>query len=522
MGALVALGVLTLAAVGARADAPACDWPMYGRDLGRSFAAPVECSSITPLNAATLVPTWHVPTGSPVTASPTVHDGAVIVGPNSGPLYSFDAATGEVRWTFEIDDGNQNYVGKIVGSAAAAEIDGTDIVVFPGGSTLYMLDASNGSELARLCTDPRAPDEPRCQDSSFDIDILSSPAIVEVDGETWVIVGTDVHNRRNVGRTGILASRLTSDPWALEPIWKFDPETRLSYTTDASKAGGDGFVHAADPVTHDHGNGDGCGGVWSSPAVDTDNGMVFFGTASCSKDGVLSGESMFGIDLRSGAFRWAYNPRTDRGESTRLDDDFGASAQLLPGDVVGEGGKDGWYYARDRVTGGEVFGAHVGQAGHVNPDFAIGGMIGTSAVGEVFDEPAVFATTAISTPVGDPFAEDFSRFDATLAEDPGRMFSIHAISARDGRLLWRSPLSRQSYGAPTYARGVLFVPATVDFAVNVFDADTGVLLRRLPLEGAPSSAPAIVGDSIYVGSGTSVEPFPFDNLAGVWAFRLAG
>ena len=495
---------------------------MYGREPGRSFAVSDQCSSITPLNAATLAPAWVIRTASPVTASPSVVDGTVYVGENAGTFYAIDAATGAVEWTFEVPDGNQSYVGKIVSSAAVTEVDGTRVVLIAGGSTIYVLDAADGSELTTLCTDPRAPGPERCEGSTFDIDVLSSPAVVEMDGETWVVVGTDVHNRRNVGRTGVMAFRLRADPWAAEMLWKFDPETRLSYTTDASKEGEEGFVHTADPITYDHGNGDGCGGVWSSPAVDEENEMVFFGTASCSKDGVFSGESMFGIDLRSGGFRWTYNPRTEHGESTRLDDDFGASANLLPGGAVGEGGKDGWYYARDRLTGDEVFSTRAGQAGHVNPDFAIGGMIGTAAIGEVFDEPTIFASTAISTPVGDPFAEDFDRFDATLAEDPGRMFSIHAISARDGRILWRSPLSRQSYGAPTYGRGVLFVPATVDFAINVFDADTGALLRRLPLNGAPSSAPAIAGDSIYVGAGTTIDPFPFQSLSGIWAYRLAG
>jgi outer membrane protein assembly factor BamB len=278
-------------------------------------------------------------------------------------------------------------------------------------------------------------------------------------------------------------------------------------------------------LTTGAGTGDGCGGVWSSPSVDVAGDMVFFGTASCSvgdlENGPWSGESLFGVALRSGAFRWQYNPRIDRGESTRLDDDFGASTNLLPNGRVGGGSKDGWYYGlrRNRSDVNDIgpgeWASHAGQAGHAGGGFAIGGMIGTAAVGESNEEPTIFATTAISTPLN----ENSNGLDLTLLEDPGRMFSIHAISAIDGRILWRSPLSRQSYGAPTYARGLVFVPSTVGFGVYVFSADTGLLLRILPLNGAPASAPAILGDSIYVGAGTTNEGVPIEFLSGIWAFR---
>ena len=504
--------VLGLAAAPASADLD-CDWRMYGHDPGHSFAQPFACSSITPQNVSTLVPKWFVDTASPVTASPAVADGTVYVAENAGPFYALDAETGAERWRFQPDDGNDYYIG-IVSSAAAVEIDGVDVVLFAAGATLYMLDAADGALLAQLCVDPRAPSEPRCAGSNRDIQIETSPNVVWVDGEPWVVIGMDVHNGRDIGRTGVIAIRIDEhdDRWSLTPLWKFDPENRQTYT-------------GSDMLWTGAGTGDGCGGVWSSPSVDVDDDWVFFGTASCSvgslQDGPLSGESLYGIELRTGEFGWQYNPRVDREESTRLDDDFGASTNLLPGGRVGGGSKDGWYYGleRDRDDGSELgedeWATRAGQAGHAGEDFAIGGMIGTAAVGEWLDEPAVFATTAISTPLNNTN----DGFDETLLSDPGRMFSIHAISAIDGRLLWRSPLSRQSYGAPTYARGLVFVPSTVGFGIYVFSADSGLLLKVIPLNGAPSSAPAIVGDSIYAGAGTNAQGLPIDELSGIWAFR---
>lgn len=492
-----------------------CGWEQYGHDSGHSFAQSGACSAITPTTLATLVPKWVVQTGSPVSSSPSVADNTVFVGANNGVFYAVDATTGKVRWTFTTDDGNNIYVG-LVSSAAVPKINGKRVVIFGKGGTLYMLDGENGHELTRLCVDPRALPATRCSGSQSHVQMESSPAFVVVDGQPWVVVGMDVHNDRDVARTGIIAVRIDvpagSDPWSMTPLWKFDPENKQTYT-------------GPDMLTRGSGTGTGCAGVWSSPSVDVTGDMVFFGTSSCSvgslEAGPWSGESLYGIALRTGAFRWQYNPRIDRGESTRLDDDFGASTNLLPDGRVGGGSKDGWYYGlkRDRPDVSELgtgeWASHAGQAGHAGGDFAIGGMIGTAAVGESNGEPAVFATTAISTPLN----QTSDGLDTTLLEDPGRLFSIHAISAVDGHVLWRSPLSRASYGAPTFANGLVYVPSTVGFGIYVFHADTGLLLRVLPLNGAPSSAPAIVGDSMYAGAGTTNEGIPIERLSGIWAFH---
>lgn len=516
--------VAALSPVGARGVGGECDWPMYGHDAGHSFSQPVACSTITPLNVAGLRPKWFVHTDDSVTASPSVVDGVVYVGDWEGIFRAIDAADGDVLWTFQVDDPNSVGFGRIVSSAAVSMVAGTRVVAFGGGATLYLLGASDGVELARACTDPRTTG--RCAGSTADIEIESSPVFVGVGGETRVLVGMDVHNSQDVGPAGVVSYRIVPGPgenWALEPLWKFDPETGLAYTTDASRAGDPDFVVTPDPITYGAGTGNGCGGVWSSPAVDTLAGLVFFGTSSCSVDGTTGWESMWAIELESGRRAWTFAPHTP---AQRIyDDDFGSSAMLLPGGLVGEGSKDGWYYALSRTAGPVVdvgWRTHVAQAGHVSTDFAIGGIIGTPALGEVGGEPAIFITAAFATPLREPL-DTGPDLDPALAEDPGRLFSLHAIAASDGRILWRSPLSRQSYGAPTYANGVVFVPSTFDLSVKAFAADLGgALLWQSLLIGAPSSAPAIVGDSIYLGSGTREQGLDFlAPFSGVWGFSLA-
>src|SRR5439155_14352648 len=123
-----------------------------------------------------------------------------------------------------------------------------------------------------------------------------SPAVVRAGGSegTLVFVGTDVHNSGAVGRAGVVALRLSGDPVALTPLWKFDPEAGAAY-------------RGPDLLTHGSGTGNGCGGVWSSPAVDVVRGKVFFGTSSCDVDGGTGWESMWAVTL-DGDPVWSFHP----------------------------------------------------------------------------------------------------------------------------------------------------------------------------------------------------------------------
>ena len=507
VAAWAALAVAALPTARAAGPAPdRCDWPMYGHDSGHSFAAPGDCTTLTPQTAPTLTPDWVFRTPDSVTASPTVVDGTAYVGDWGGTFYALplEGRLGAVepRWTFEVGDTNGVAFGRIVSSAAVTSIRGRRVVLFGGGATLYALDAATGGELASICLDPRADPAVRCQGSDGQVEVESSPVVVTTGREVRVLVGLDVHNDRDVGRTGLVSVALLGGGPALrfEPRWKLDPEGPATYT-------------GADLLTRGAGTGSGCASVWSSPAVDRAAGLVFFGTGSCSVEGEAAGESLWAADLATGALRWAYHPPRS---STLLDDDFGASPNLLPGGLVGNGGKDGWYYAlpeRGAAAGQPAWATHVGQSGHLEEGFAVGGVIGTPAVGAVDGVPAIFVTTAISTPLGEPLDAGPS-LDPSLSEDLGRLLSLSALRASDGAVLWRSPLPRQSYGAPTFANGVVLVPSTFSAQLLALDASDGTLLAALPLVGAPSSSPTIVGDQVLIGTGTRTTDLEFKAFGG--------
>ncbi len=515
---LIAVGAATTPS--ARAEDGRCDWPMYGRDLGRSFATDADCTTLSGLTAPSITPRWGFPTPDSLTAAPTVVDGVAYAGDWTGAFYAIPVDQGAPvatpRWTFHIDDTNAVAFGRIVSTASVATIKGTRVVVFGGGSTLYVLDADDGRPLARLCLDPRDDPALRCRSTpeGTQVEIESSPAVIPRADGAQIVVGLDVHNGADVGRTGIVSSTLRrlGGRWSLTPDWKFDPEGGT----------GDGATYTGpDLLTRHAGTGYGCASVWGSATVDVTNGLVFFGTGSCSAPGIEVGEDAFAVDLRTGARVWRYDtPRVSEG----WDDDFGASPNLLPHGRVGFGSKDGSYYALDRRTGRPAWITQVGQSGHVTGGFAVGGIIGTPAIGLVSGRPAVFTTTALSTPIYQPVDEgDPSGWvDTSLVDDPARMLSLTAIDAETGAILWRSPLARQSYGAPTYANGVVLVPSTFSAQLLAVQADTGVVLSVMPVAGASSSSPTVVGDTIYLGAGTRTSDLEFKAFGASAADALIG
>jgi outer membrane protein assembly factor BamB len=283
----------------------------------------------------------------------------------------------------------------------------------------------------------------------------------------------------------------TGNGWKLSPQWKFDPETLLTYTTD--------------PL-HEGGKGNSCGNIWSSPTVDVAHNMVISVTGNCDKKPPFepgAGESIFAVSLDTGTLVWRYAPRSpDNG----LDLDFGATPNLLPTGTIGEGGKDGLYYRFN------ADGTLVSVPTKVSTGSDIGGMIGSSALGQANGKPAVFASTAIPISTRDPQTS----FQDILS-NPGLATGLHAIDATTGKKLWDAPTG-PAYGAAVYSGGVVFIPDTFTFTVQAFDANTGVPIWAFPMQGPPASPPAIAGNSIYLGSGISFGP-PLDSIGAIWGFQ---
>jgi outer membrane protein assembly factor BamB len=527
------IGATCAAAVsGAASQCARPDWRAFGAGVVHSFTVGTGCSPIDAATASTLVPAWVIHTPDSITASPAIVGGTAYVGSWDGTFYAIDVATGAVRWTFMIRSHARTAFGRIVSSATIEPYrdpaTGRDrqVVLFGGGSALWALDARTGKQLAMIDLDPRTPALQHKQDTSDHppvAEVESSPAVATVGGVRRIYVGIDVYNDAHVGRTGLVAVRLVpgASGWRFEPLWKYDAETGHTY---AGRPG----------LTVGSGQGWGCGGVWSSPAVDASANVVAFGTSSCSYAQQAYAahenyaESMVALHATTGRLMWRFRPadalstpRARIADADR-DADFGASPNIFALNgrrVVGEGRKSGDYYVRDEHTGAPVSVSHVGQEGQLQSGFGIGGFLGTPAVETMPDgHVQVVGTTAIPIPHSAGQA-----VDSTV--------SLRGFDPATGHINWTYRLAGPSYAHTSIVNGVAFVPDTTTFSVIAVNTMTGLPLWQSPVLGPPSGTAVVDGSTVVVGSGTRETDLeykafghaidPLQPASGIQAFRLA-
>lgn len=307
------------------------------------------------------------------------------------------------------------------------------------------------------------------------------------------------------------------------------------------------------------------------------DGLVVFGTGNCSADPLpatatahgdyVDNQAVFALDPVTGARVWNFVAPYDQYDNNPQepwagDDDFGSSAMLaqlsrsaLPaatcpptGSTTGlvvEGSKSGYAFGICERTGKKVWSVQAAQPGQLAPALtgAIGGFIGSPALGSSGGAPTAFFTSAIPLPfsndgIREPNSGDTNIShcpgpglsnlpllpvcpDLSMLDNPSRLVSLHAIDVATGRVDWQAA-SLPSYAAASYTNGVVFDPQTTGFGVVAYDAGTGIPLGAFPLGAAPSSAAAIAGNSIFIGAGLEEQAVDGQVIPpqalGVWSF----
>jgi polyvinyl alcohol dehydrogenase (cytochrome) len=422
----------------------ACQWAMYGHGAARDFALPDSCESpIRSTSVGTLVPKWKLETEKTVTASPAVVDGVVYVGDWSGTMYAVDAESGATKWTFDVQDSPGAAFGPIVSSAAVADVE-----VVKGLAAQRLVVFGAGPRLYALNAATGAEEWVFSLDSRDEtfVEIESSPVV-------WkgiVFVGIGNHNHAG---TGVPGGLVALDAATGEELWRFEPEL---------------------------GADQGCGTVWSSPVVEGSGRrpLVYLATANCTRRGwtwTRHVEAVTALDARTGAPVWSFQPHI----ANLKDWDFGSTPNLFTDPetgerVLGAPNKDGAYYALDPQTGALRWSRKLVMPGDVNDNFSIGGFLGSAGA----KDGVVFGGTAIGGP---PY--------------------YHALDAASGSLRWHGAQA-PSYAASAAVNDVAFA-AALDGVVRAYHLQTGAVLWSAPLLGPGSSGPAVVDDTVYVGSGTS-------------------
>jgi polyvinyl alcohol dehydrogenase (cytochrome) len=508
----IALVVTLSAALSACSDGPrpsgdpttTSGWPAYGGTFERTFFNADE-QLLTPATVGSLVPRWRFLAGAIVTAEPVLADvdrpgeGTVrmlFVTAWDGYVYALRAKDGSLAWAYRVKKDPGSDYG-YASSGAVVEIDGRKLLYVGANMTLYGLDAATGAlvwafDAGTGCT--------TCDRVTERNQVESSPAVA--DG--MVFFGMDV-NELSTGKGGLYAV----DARRGTLVWYFDPETAATCHTQpgdevrrfdgyhtAEQLGLPEDFFATRPGCDFDRSTHGCGGVWSSMAVDPARRLLYADTSNCDPfaqgapgtPGVMPpyGEAIFSLTF-DGDPAWRYQPRL----TDVRDLDFGATPNLFSveiggqmRDVLGVGGKDGTYYVLDRDGVNQI-------TGKIEPYWQTnvvegggqGGVIGSAAVGDGM----VFFSTAPGTDTNNP-------------QRP----TVHALDAATGAVRWQLEDPDPSFASTTAIPGVVFTSALYGH-VQAWDAATGAPLASVTVGGPLSGSSTVLDGNVYVGSGSGAR-----------------
>lgn len=423
-------------------------WNGWSPTLQNARFQPAAAAGLTAAQVPSLKLKWAfgVPNATEMFSQPTVVSGRVFFGSDAGYLYSVDAKTGCVYWSFAADAGLRStpVIAPVRDQGAAANaVYFTDVL-----TRVYAIDAQTG----RLLWKTRAGDHPRAK---------SSNGLTVADGKVFVgfssmetttgavmtyeccsfrghVVGLDANTGERLWRTFVISE---------------EPKPRGKNNDGVQLYGPAG------------------GAVWNVPTVDLKRRRVYVGTGNGYTSPAADGtDSVIAFDMDSGKIVWRHQAVKDDayinncGATTRGGDncpetlgpdyDFGGSSmilQTLPDgkEILVAASKGGFSMAFDPDKNGEVLwktnlaerapgaagllvfgGASDGQ----NVYYGLNQPGSVVAAVRLADGSRPWTTTAI--------AADRRGISAALTAIPGVVFShssdgtLRALSAADGKVLW--------------------------------------------------------------------------------------
>ncbi len=497
-------------------------------------------------SVSTLREKWRFHTDAIITATPAVarvnlpHEGRtrlVFFNAWDGHVYAARFDDGREVWRFRWDDQpGANFPG--ASSPTVVKVNNRQLVIVAAGETVYALDARNGREIWRFaagtgCVDLHGRPPGLCSFTDERNEVESSPIVA--NGK--VFFGMDV-NESVTGKGGFYAINARSG--ALE--WYFDTTTastcrpakhdhihRYDGFHSAAQLGLPGNFFATRPGCGGDRAPNGCGGIWSSAAIDRTRHALFTASTNCdtSTDPTSPrprppmpkfAEALFSLDF-DGHPRWSWRPREVDNDDLAfggVPNLFSISVDGVQRQVVGIGNKDGTYYVVDR----DGVNAHNGvRWNDANPS--------ALPYWKRNVVPGGFADGIQATAAVDEGARRLY-FATAAGRDPGnpQRPTVHTLNLDTGAVVWQNTGATglegdASFGSTSAVNGLVIVGSAIAPQVRIYDTKTGKLLfrqtvgDRTTLGGIASGAVVIEG-TLLVGGGVGVRgpnPDSISNIA---------
>ena len=259
-------------------------WNGWGVDIANTRFQQAQAAGLTAAQVPRLKLKWAFgyPAGESANGQPTVAGGRVFVGGDNGFVYSLDAATGCVYWSFENGSIVRNAltIGPITGQGSARYA----AYFGDGHANVFALDAQNGRLLWKTKVDPH-----------FVARITAGVKLY--NGKLFVPVSSSEEfssGHRDYPCCTSRGSVVALDANTGKQIWKtwVVPDEPKPYKTQSNG------VILYRPAG---------GAVWNSPTIDPVRNAVYFGTGDATTapsprttDGVMA------VNINTGELLWSY------------------------------------------------------------------------------------------------------------------------------------------------------------------------------------------------------------------------
>jgi outer membrane protein assembly factor BamB len=462
--------------------ANAGSWPAHNYDLSNSRAT--TQTAIDAQTVSRLKVKWRFAFKGGASAfgifasTPIVLDGTVYLQDLNSNVYALDRSTGKVRWKHAFNKPSIGPNGVAFGNGRIYGATESDA---------FALDAQTGKLLWS---------RKLIRNSREGIDM--TPQLYD----DTVLLSTIPGNTTSFYKGGALGVVWALDAATGRPKWSFDT------VSDGAKLFGDAKVNSG-------------GGLWYPPAVDG-QGRVFVSVANpaplygtkkfpngSSRPGPdLYTNSLVALDGQTGKRLWFRQAVAHDVRDYDLQIPAITTTLLVAGvqtEVVLVAGKMGKVYAYRADDGQPLWTRSVGR--HHNdtgplarkPATILPGDYGgvetpmALAAGRLYVPWNDFAASASATGLaGSLIKQDFSQGRAGFT----------AADAATGKVLWQRKLPSLDFGAATVANDVVFT-STYAGTVYAFDTQTGKTLWTAKAPAGINAFPAIDGDTLLVGAGTT-------------------
>jgi polyvinyl alcohol dehydrogenase (cytochrome) len=258
-------------------------WNGWGNDLANTRFQPAAAARLTAADVPRLKLQWAFgyPKGVTNNAQPTIVSGRVFAASDNGYIYSLDARTGCVYWSFEQGSivRNSPMVGAVSGQGAARWA----VFFGDGHAKVFGLDAQTGRQLWKTRVDDH-------------VVARITAGVKYHDGRVYVPVsGSEEFNSGNADYPCCTArgAVVALDASTGTQIWK----TYIADEPKPWKKQPNG-VQLYGPAT---------GGIWDAPTIDPVRGALYVGTG----DAVTPPESpltdaVIALDLKTGTLLWSH------------------------------------------------------------------------------------------------------------------------------------------------------------------------------------------------------------------------